>query len=416
MQVSHRFFSAAVAISCGLLLALSGTNFDLWPLAWIAWAPVMAVALNGRIGNAALYGFLSGFAAYAGSCYWLIPYLQRFANLSRSAAILIFLVVVSYQAIAWALFCFVLRHLLDRTRVPVTFLAPVLFVAIEFAMPNIFGATLAITQAWVPTAIQIAEITGPLGVSFLLMLGNAALYDVARAWRTGTRLPLRSLTAAIGVLAACLLFGMVRIQQVRAAREAAPKLTVGVVQANVGTSSKGPLEDAHQRLFAHQQASTRLELAGANLIVWPELAYPYEFRRDQQQDRLLGDLRRVRAGVRTPVIFGAVTVDADSLRRYNSVLLLDRTDDVRGRYDKNIPLIVSAHIPFYARLPFIRRWVPDTNRFERGTDVTLLSIETKAGTVNIAPTIGFEDTLPSVGRRLARLNPNLIVNLSNDVW
>ena len=52
----------------------------------------------------------------------------------------------------------------------------------ELVVPFVFPWYLAITQAWVRPVIQIADLTGPLGVSFLLVLSNArALRRVCRA-------------------------------------------------------------------------------------------------------------------------------------------------------------------------------------------------------------------------------------------
>ena len=56
-------------------------------------------------------------------------------------------------------------------------LAPLVMVAIELAMPQIFPYYLAISQAFVPTVIQIADLTGPLGVTALMMACNGALAD-----------------------------------------------------------------------------------------------------------------------------------------------------------------------------------------------------------------------------------------------
>ena len=44
-------------------------------------------------------------------------------------------------------------------------------------MPQIFPCGQWITQAWHPLVIQIAELTGPWGVTALLMMVNGAIYD-----------------------------------------------------------------------------------------------------------------------------------------------------------------------------------------------------------------------------------------------
>jgi len=94
---------------------------------------------------------------------------------------------VAYHSIAWGLFCYGLRRLHTNAGLPVTLLAPIVFVAIEAVMPTVFAWNLAITQAWVVPVIQIAELTGPLGVSFLVVLANAAIYEVVHARYTRAR-------------------------------------------------------------------------------------------------------------------------------------------------------------------------------------------------------------------------------------
>jgi apolipoprotein N-acyltransferase len=416
MRVKRRFVHAAIAILCGCLLVLSCASFDIWPLAWIAWAPVIWIVLDDQSENAWAYGFLCGLVANAGGFYWFIGFLERFAHLPFIAALPIFLVLISYQAIGWALFCYFLRGLHKTAGLPVTFLAPILFAAIEFAMPNLFVWYFAITQAWVTPVIQIAEMTGPLGVSFLLILCNALLYEAAHALRTRAPFPLRRVLAGGGVLAACIGFGFVRIQQVQAARNAAPTFMVGVVQANVGVHQKRQLEDAQRQLFTHQKVSAVLAQAGADLILWPETSYPYGFGRDLPRDRLPGDPRRVHDGFQTPIIFGTLTMDGDSRFPYNSAILIDKNSEVRGRFDKNRLIIFGEYLPYYQQLQFIKRWVPDVDNFARGTDVTKFPLELATGTVQIAPMISNEDILPAFGRRLARLRPNLLVDLTNDAW
>jgi hypothetical protein len=89
--------------------------------------------------------------------------------------------LVAYQALTFGLFAVIVCRLRMHIGVKVTWLAPLVWVACELCVPYVFPWYLAITQAWVPTVIQIADITGPLGVSFLLVLSNGALFDVLHA-------------------------------------------------------------------------------------------------------------------------------------------------------------------------------------------------------------------------------------------
>ena len=407
---------ATIALVCGCLFVLSCAPFDIWPLAWIAWAPVIWIVLDEKTKHAYVYGLLCGLASNAGGFYWLVPYLERFAHLPFIAALSIFFLLISYQAITWALFCHFLRRMHNDAGVAVTFLAPIVFVAVEAVVPYIFVWYLAITQTWVTPIIQIAELTGPLGVSFLIVLCNAMLYEIVHTRRTGALLPRRTVFAAAAVLVVCVAFGFARIQQVRSARDAAAKFKVGVVQANIGIQQKGRADEAQNQLAVHQKLSAALEQAGADLIIWPETSYPYIFRRDRWRDWPRGHPRRTRNGFERPLLFGAFTAGNGSRYAYNSAMLLDEDDGVSGRFDKNILIVFGEYIPYYEQLTIVRRWLPAAGNLARGADVALLPFESKAGVVQIAPMICYEAIFPSFGRRLAKRGPNLLVNLTNDAW
>jgi len=176
------------------------------------------------------------------------------------------------------------------------------------------------------------------------------------------------------------------------------------------------MADPRNQLVRQQQLTADLERAGAELVLWPESSYPYVLRRDRVRDWPARDPRRVRRGFQTPLIFGAQTIGNGSSDLYNSALLLDGDDEVRGRFDKNILIVFGEYLPFFEQLQFITRWVPDVNQLARGTDVAAFPVESKAGTVRVAPMICYEDIFASFGRRLAARNPNLLVNLTNDAW
>jgi predicted amidohydrolase len=82
-----------------------------------------------------------------------------------------------------------------------------------------------------------------------------------------------------------------------------------------------------------------------------------------------------------------------------------------GPYDKIFLLLFGEYVPFYDQLR-IKRWIPEASNFARGSGVRLFEV----GDLRIAPMICYEDIIPSFGRRLADLRPNLLVNMTNDAW
>jgi apolipoprotein N-acyltransferase len=399
-----------------VLLFLSCADFDIWPLAWVALAPLFVVLFDKRTEKPWFYGLLCGLTANGGGFYWIVGFLQRFGHLPLVAALPIFALLIGYQAITFALFAWALRRLRDHLDLGLVWLAPLTYVACELVVPYVFPWYLAITQAWVPPVIQIAELTGPLGVSFLLVLSNALLYEVyaRRSWR--------KLLPAVLILAANVGYGYLRIHQVSAAREAAPTIKLGVVQANIGIHEKFHPNLAADQLETHQQLSLKLIQQGAELLVWPESSYPYYFLRQQAHDWPAGDRRQVQRGFDKPILFGSLTLS--DKYPYNSALLLDATGNLRGHFDKNILMVFGEYIPFYEQMQWLHRLIPETSNFARGTDVAVLPLErsplaTSGGdgkTINLGPMICYEDIFPSFARRLVPLEPNLLVNITNDAW
>jgi apolipoprotein N-acyltransferase len=411
-----RAIKLGICAGAGVLLFLSCADFDIWQLTWVAVVPLLGVAMHPTTTRPAFYGFICGLFANGGGFYWIVPFLQRFGHLPIIAAIPIFLLLVSYQAITFAAFAWCVRRICDRFDVGATFVAPVVYVALEMVVPFVFPWYLAITQAWVRPVIQIADLTGPLGVSFLIVLCNGALFDVWRARRSHTPIPLPRIAVAVAILAASLGYGQVRIHQVESARRAAPKLKVGVVQANIGINEKWRHDLATTQLDVHQKLARMLEARGADLILWPESSYPYYFGRDQSHDWPPNDPRRAQRGFTTPLLFGSLTAGEGSPYPYNSALLLDRDGDVRGIFDKNILMVFGEYIPFYDQLKFIKKWIPEMSNWARGTDVAVFPLDTPRGIVRIGPMICYEDIFPSFGRRLLKRDPNLLVNITNDAW
>jgi len=414
----EQWIKAGVCALAGTLLFLSCADFDIWPLTWFSVAPLLAVALHPTTKKPAVYGFITGLFANGGGFYWIVPFLGRFGHLPIVASIPIFLLLVSYQAITFSVFAWAVRRLDERFGLGVTFLAPVVYVACEMVVPYVFPWYLAITQAWVRPVIQVADLTGPLGVSFLLVLCNGAIYDAWAAWRGGKRLPMPRLAVAVGIIAASLGYGLVRINQVSRARDAAPKIKVGVVQANIGINEKWNVRLAQGQLAVHQQLSQDLERRGAQLIIWPESSYPFVFGRMQSHDWPDNDVRKAQRGFTTPLLFGTLTRnETGEGYPYNSALLLDKDGDVRGSFDKNVLMVFGEYVPYYDQIKqYVERFIPEASNFARGTDVSVFPLQTPAGVVRLGPMICYEDIFPSFARRLLKREPNILVNITNDAW
>ena len=208
--------------------------------------------------------------------------MRRFADFPWIGAAAVFLLFCATRAIIFLLFTGAVLAIRKRIRVPMTLLAPIAMVSCELLVPQLFPCGQWISQAWNPLVIQVSELTGPLGVTALLMMLNGALYDLILDRRAARY----SAVAAAALLAAALIFGAVRMRQVDQIAARAPHLKVGLVQPNFAYTIDGDFsrDEALRQLTALQQQSRRLELQGARFLVWSEGAFPIAVPRDFSAD------------------------------------------------------------------------------------------------------------------------------------
>ncbi|ADW69200.1 apolipoprotein N-acyltransferase [Granulicella tundricola] len=408
--------SLALATLAGCLWFLSAPPFRFAGGAWIAMLPLMFV-LDQTLSfqRAVWFSSWTGLVGNMGGFYWLFQTIRRFAHLPWPIALLLFLAICLYQGLTFTLFGAAVHFARHRRTIPMALLAPLAMVTAEWIEPMVFPDSLAITQAWHPLVIQIADITGPLGVCALLLLINGALYDLI----VSTRRAVVPAVISAMILIASLLYGAIRIRQVDAISNAAAKLRVGIVQPNFAHTEKGSQnpQPASERLAILQEQSRELEAAGAQLIVWSETSYPFALQR-RKGVVAVDPSPAIMRGFHTPVIIGANISDTAAQKHFNSALLVDRGGNIAGVYDKVRLMNFGERIPAGEILPWLTDLLPrDYARFTPGSTATPLPFRNDDGTVlRLGTFICFEDILPDFLRLVGANHPQLLVNLTNDSW
>lgn len=424
----------AVALAAGALWVLAAPPLDLWPLAWLAPAPLLWLIDRAPSNKRARrYAWLAGTAITAGGFHWITELLARYSSFPGVLSWLVLLAFAAFQGLQFWAFGWAVRRLRQISRerlgapLPMALVAPVTMVCFETVWPLIFPFNLAITQAWVTPVIQIAELVGPVGVTALLFTAGGALYDLLTEVEPRRRLI--PVGASALVIAASLVYGFVRIHQLDNARAQAPTLEVGLVQTNVPFDGEAAHDDAAEvaRLRATQDVTARLQADGAKLVVWPESGFPFLMERGMvpgPADRIVrhhpwaGTGLEAEPAFSVPLIFSALTGDPRERDRppYNSALL-EVGHDYLGRYDKNYLVMFSEHIPGADTFTWLAHALPrGSGNLSAGHEVVAFPFDADGATWNLVPLICFEDTLPAFTRRAAGLHPNLLVNVTNDTW
>jgi apolipoprotein N-acyltransferase len=387
-------------------LCLGYPGFGVWPLALVCLAPLWAAleaSGTSRVRVAAA-GLAFGAAAYLAGFAWLLRLVDVFLAGDRTFGAALWLAHGALFAGAYALYALAYTALRARGRgVAIAGIAPL--VAVEWAWPALFpvrlGDALVGTNAWV----QAADLGGALGLTAFVAALNVAAFEVWRWLRGARTLPVAILAAAGALVVAGAVYGEARAREVGRAIAAAPRLRVGVVQANLGAVEKrSDPELAGER---HRAASRALVAAGPlDLVIWPETVLARGLLRPLP---ISGEL--LRGDLRVPILFGGVSVEPSLARRdvYNSALLVGSDGAIRAAYDKNRLVPFAEHVPF---APLAGRF-PHAQRFSAGRSAAPLAL----GPWRIATPICSETTQAAFVREMVRRgDPHLLVTLANDGW
>ena len=415
--------SLAAAAASGLLVAASfplGAPLPLeshagwWPAAWIALLPLLlycALAAP-RPRSALACGFLTGLLGYGLILSWMIPFLRMWGHLDPVSTAGVFGILVGYTAAYVAFWALLVRAFSTRFGVPVAcLLAPAAWTGLELARCHLLGgfpwALLGVSQHAVLTAIQIADVTGVYGVSFVLVAASSLLCLLVSLRNGATRGSVPCAAALALAVALPLTYGT---RQPTHASEAEP-VEAALIQANVRQSLKWDPAERDRIEQDHDRMTREASTSGASLILWSESSVPTSITRDAD---FAGRVERLAAEIGSEIVLGSVAYEQEGEVRvpYNSAFLVRPDTGIAGRYDKRRLVPFGEYVPLERFFYFIESVVSEAGNFRPGTAPTVL--RARAGA--LGPLICYEAVFPSLSRTSARAGATLLVNLTNDAW
>ncbi len=428
--MAPRLARALAALASAVLLVLTCPTWNLWPLAWVALVPWLWLLRTCAPRAAFGWSYALGIVFWLGSTWWM-TYVTTLG----------WVVWCAYLALYHGLFGWAaarlgvgptgsgLRLLTSRMGL---FVLPAIWVALEYLRSHILpglarNGLLAYTQADWLLPIQIADVTGVWGVSFLLVLVNAAAASLLNA-----ETPMPTKVRNVAVAAACLLasagYGAWRLPQ---AASAPPTARVAVVQGNIPQDEKWDEANRDRILRRYEELSREAAAGRPDLIVWPETSVPGYFGIDEAlTQRVLGVARVV--GV--PLLVGAPapTLDETRVRLMNRAALVTPDGRIAAQYDKVHLVPFGEFIPGEELFPLVRNALPPIGTFSAGTRYTVFTLPPSPGTAHPADPsrasagasvpltfsvmICFEDLFPEVASRFVREGARLLLVITNDAW
>ncbi|MDD5653262.1 MAG: apolipoprotein N-acyltransferase [Candidatus Omnitrophica bacterium] len=308
--------------------------------------------------------------------------------------------LVLYLALYFGIFGLFFSTQNARRSTPNLFFIPAIWVILEYVRSYLFTgfpwSLLGYTQYHYLPIIQIADVTGAWGVSFLVMMGNVFAYN-------GKKFVFKQALIFFTVLTIVLFYGFYNLRTPHSVHGKAMKISV--IQGNIPQELKWAQGQESKILDRYLNLSLQAAKEHPNLIIWPEAALPVVL---ESEPSFIAAVEKFAQEAEFPVLLGAVTL-RDELY-YNSAVLISGAGSLVSRYDKLHLVPFGEYIPLKQVFGFLQTVVP-IGEIERGKNYTIFKEKADFGVL-----ICFEDLFPELSRGFIKRGANFLVNITNDAW
>ena len=459
-ELLWRNFASAISLSG--MIRLSSLRDSTWktavlssvvcwlatpPVGWglLAWvAPVGWLACVGRENLAGERPYRALWAA--GTVFWLLTI--HWLRLPHPANYLAWFLLASYLGCYLPVFVALSRVGVHRLGLPLWLVAPVVWTGLEgvraHLMTGFLMGSLAHTQVEYPLVIQIANLAGEYGVTFLIVLVAACLVNMADARVAGWR-RLGIVLPGVVALGLALIYGQSERAKLALPQQGAPAIRVALIQGNTLADWKSDL-DRQQEIMAEYfglslgavRQSQQHDGREVDVMVWPETSFRqplwtiadgfqppaeqfHESYFQVARSELREFVRQTGAAILTGIDRAHVVpneLGQPDVLGHNSSVAVNKQGEVVGIYDKMHLVIMGEYVPFTDWLPILKRLTPITGLAEPGEHPQAMELENRI----FCPNICYETVVPHLIRdhvtQLAKANqmPDVLVNLTNDSW
>jgi apolipoprotein N-acyltransferase len=425
-------------VGSAVMLTVIQSPINLSGLAWVVLVPfILVCSPDVKIKTLFFTAYSVSLCYWLGNLYWIYP-----VTLAGWLAFCI------YTALLWPILAVCLRYC-RRRKIPLFLASAMLFVGAErlqgIFLGGFFWRFLAHSQYANITLIQIADIFGAAGVSFLIAMVNGLAAELIIAaeekkiFKIGNLLKAGMVGAAV---AGAFIYGQYRINESEKYIEEGP--LVASVQTNVPQSVKKSHQSSEAILDELLENSNASIKAGAELVVWPETMVQSTLDKrvlsrltDEYNCKMVDKILKEHTTGKTYVLAGAYggtlkmgdDFTLDLAERFNSAFLYKPDgNQAEEQYSKIHLVAFGEYVPFRKSFPLLynllMKFTPYNYDYtlEAGSEYTVFKITSKEKQeYKFSVMICYEDAVPAIARRFTlnkkgRKNIDWLVNISNDGW
>jgi len=320
-----------------------------------------------------------------------------------SSVLIIFSVVIPY-GIIYGFFGFALKYFFEKSGIYFSVFSASLWIIIDYIM--------SITPVFMPWGfagysqvlnpfIQISDISGIYGVSFLIILINALFTGIFISYKKNIRF---SLVAIFILIISCTTYGNLRIININKKIQVTTDKTISaaVIQGNFSSKEKWNSKNSSAIINTYINL-TKQVIGEANIILWPETVL------NSNDVNNLDIISGIASLLKENQIFitGATRND-DKNNTFNSIFTSDKFG-LKYIYDKKIlfPFTESTFAGLSSG-----NYIDSPSVFNIGKTKTVL----KSDIANIGFTICFESIYPEYVRKIKNNGADILINVANDSW
>ena len=274
-------------------------------------------------------------------------------------------------------------------------------------------------SAGIAPFVQIADITGQWGISFLIVLFNAMILE--------TILIKEKKLISSWIFTAILMIGSISYGIYINHKEIPWEKSINVLMVQQDADSW--ITGKEIESIKKGQDLTREELSRSNikpdLIVWSENAFRYPYIENSSRykkvpvgDPFIDFLKEID----TPILVGSPYIlNRKTNSALNAVLLISPDGKIVEYYGKSHPVPFAENIPFWD-ISIVRSFFKNViginnSGWALGEANIIFQLPLEGGGhASFGVPICFEDSFPYIARNFVKNGADLLINLSNDSW
>lgn len=408
-----------LSIASGILLTLIFPAFNLSILAWVALVPLLVAIEKKSFLKALFLGWITGAAHFMGLLHWVIVAMTYYGELSMLSSSLLLLLLALYLGLYVGIFGALLGYFRSRYLDDAAVIAPVVWALLEYLRTYLLSGfpwcLLGYSQYRNLLVIQMSDMTGIYGVSFIIIVVNVSLYLISKwVMNEFDSFPVRYTLFTIGMVAVVIFYGDFRKNTIESLDAKSPPLRITLVQGNIDQNQKWESAYLNETLLIYKELTMKAAQDPPALIVWPETAVPCYFTPESMPAHFLSNLSKQ---LHTPIAFGSLAYDVrksnpNEYSYYNSAFLISPQKKVLARYDKIHLVPFGEYVPLKPLLPLVEKMVAGIGDFSPGRHDVLFSLPR----ATFGFLICYEIIFPNLSRKYGHGGVGFLVNITNDAW